>query len=115
MSRYIDNIADKNDQQMSLCLININKEKIEIKHSKLKFRLKNSINGKTAYVAYSRSKKRFYQKLMRVNWEYSPSIYCFVSYGKSVDVFGKLVEFYNDGKYDNKKDLFQAFKAFTES
>lgn len=37
-----------------------------------------------------------------------------VSYGKKEDTFGKLVEFTNEGDYFTKKDLQQAFRAFTE-
>ena len=37
-----------------------------------------------------------------------------VVYGKDIDVDGNLVQFDNEGYYDNKKDLRQAFRAFTE-
>lgn len=40
--------------------------------------------------------------------------YLRVNYGKRKDNFGKLVDFYNDGDYTNKKQLVQAYKAFIE-
>ena len=50
------------------------------------------------------------QKLASLNWE---KVYLKVSYGKELDVFDKLTEFYNDGYYTDKKELKKAFKAFT--
>ena len=37
-----------------------------------------------------------------------------VTYGWDIDVFGRKVEFANEGYYFNKKDLQQAFRAFCE-
>lgn len=37
-----------------------------------------------------------------------------VYYGRFLDTFGKMSNFYNEGIYDNKKDFTQAYKAFIE-
>lgn len=37
-----------------------------------------------------------------------------VMYGKKKDVFGKILEFTNEGEYDNKHDALLAFDAFIE-
>ena len=61
------------------------------------------------------SKKRFLKNLRTISWKDAPvKVYLRISYGKRVDNFGKLVAFYNDGIYENKKDLWLAFNAFTE-
>lgn len=40
--------------------------------------------------------------------------YIWVSYGKGKDVFGKNVEFTNEGTYENKHEAIEAFKAFID-
>lgn len=37
-----------------------------------------------------------------------------VRYGKGKDCFGKTVEFFNEGEYENGKDALRAFKAFID-
>jgi len=37
-----------------------------------------------------------------------------VEYGKEKDNHGKMVMFYNEGEYTNKKDALQALRAFCE-
>lgn len=41
-------------------------------------------------------------------------IFLRVSYGQHEDVWGEKTTFFNDGRYLTKKDLWQAFNAFTE-
>jgi len=61
------------------------------------------------------SKRRFLNHLRTIKWQYKGiKVYIRVSYGKKVDVFGKLSTFYNDGLYENKEDLWSAFNAFKE-
>ena len=58
-----------------------------------------------------RSKRAFASLIGRVSGEkYTLK----VIYGKYKDVFGKVVQFINEGEYKTKKDLKYAFKCFTE-
>jgi len=57
----------------------------------------------------------FLRHLRTINWQKTMiRVYVKVSYGKQKDVHGKLVTFYNDGDYETKTELIEAFKAFTE-
>lgn len=60
------------------------------------------------------SVRRFYRRLRSIKWKDNTSCYLCVSYGKHFDSFGQFRSFYNDGVYDNEKDLLQAFQIFTE-
>lgn len=72
-------------------------------------------NGKEIDRLRTHSIRRFLSHLRTINWcNGRPSVYLRVSYGKHIDNFGKFVTFYNDGDYENKDDLWQAFEAFTE-
>ncbi len=73
-----------------------------------------SKSDKTLQKVRTHSLRRFLKILRTINWKNSPSVYLRVSYGKQKDYAGKLINFYNDGVYDNKSDLWQAFNAFTE-
>ena len=55
--------------------------------------------------------KRFYSIVRAENIQ---NAYLRVSYGKYKTNFGKVEEFYNDGDYETKSELIEAFKAFTE-
>lgn len=57
----------------------------------------------------------FLRGLRTIKWKCRGiKTYLRVSYGKQVDCFGKLSNFYNDGFYYSKEDLWLAFDAFTE-
>jgi len=72
-------------------------------------------NGKVIDRYETRSKRAFYTHARSIKWEdRDKKVYLRVSYGKYLDNFGKLTNFYNDGWYDNKKDLLLALRAFTE-
>lgn len=72
-------------------------------------------NGKTVDKCQTHSKRRFYNRIRSINWQDGvEKVYLRVSYGKGLDNFGKVTNFYNDGEYKNKKDLFFALSAFTE-
>ncbi len=73
-----------------------------------------SNSGKTLRKVRTHSLRRFLKILRTINWENSPSVYLRVWYGKQKDYAGNLINFYNDGVYDNKADLWQAFNAFNE-
>lgn len=82
------------------------------------FLLKTIELGKTTHKCGTHSIWRFTKYLRTINWQeskkFNGSVYLRVSYGKQEDCFGKLVNFYNDGLYENEDDLWLAFKAFTE-
>jgi len=68
------------------------------------------------YKVRTHKKKRFLKILRSINWHRNDlKAYLRISYGKSTDISGKLVNFYNDGVYENKKDLWLAFRAFIEN
>lgn len=79
------------------------------------FTLKVSEKGKVVEKDSTHSFNRFSKKLRTINLlKPHRSVYLKVSYGKQKDNHEKLVNFYNDGSYDNKYELWQAFNAFTE-
>ena len=78
-------------------------------HIKVILKLTNRHGGVSTY--HSGTKSRFMSKLTAKNW-----VKCHIKvlYGKQKDVFGKLVEFTNEGIYENSHDAIQAFNAFLE-
>lgn len=57
--------------------------------------------------------RRFSDHLQAVNFSQpGTKAYIRVYYGRFVDNHGKMNDFYNDGEYENKKDLLKAYKAF---
>lgn len=81
---------------------------------KFHFKLKNY--GRVAKVSTSRNSRRFLNKLALINFENgSIKVYLRVDYGKGKDVKGKIVDFYNDGWYENRQSLIQALVAFKEA
>lgn len=83
--------------------------------NKLNFTYRVIKNGKTVIRCQTHSKRRFYNRIRTINWKDGvEKVYLRVSYGKGLDNFGKVTNFYNDGEYKTKKDLFLALSAFTE-
>lgn len=81
----------------------------------MNYTLKVIKNNRIIQGVRTHSLRRFTNSLRTVNWKNSPpKVYLRVSYGKHVNCLGKTVTFYNDGVYGNKRDLWQAFKAFCE-
>jgi hypothetical protein len=61
------------------------------------------------------SKRRFLNKTRLINWKiYTIKVYLKVSYGKGLNVFNKLVNFSNEGVYENRADFEEALAVFTE-
>lgn len=86
-----------------------------IKKNEPSFAFRVIKNGKTVGRYQAHSKHRFYNRIRSINWkEGVDKIYLRVSYGKSIDNFGKLTNFYNDGEYKTKKNLLFALSAFIE-
>ena len=72
-------------------------------------------NSRTIQRCQTHSIRRFTKKIGTINWENGQiTVYLRVNYGRYKNNYGKLVNFYNDGEYETKKDLLQAFKAFID-
>lgn len=85
-----------------------------MKNVKRNFFYKVTENHRTVQVVETHSKTRFMNKARSIKWENKPSVYLRVSYGKQKDHRGKLVNFYNDGVYENRHDFYHSFSAFIE-
>jgi hypothetical protein len=80
--------------------------------NKPNFTLKITRSGKEVERYQTHFKRRFYNRIRTIKWDCS--YYLKVSYGKLLSNSGKYENFWNDGLYDNKKDLMLALNAFTE-
>ena len=81
----------------------------------MNFTFKVIKNNKVIQRVQTHSIRRFYNHIRTINWQNRPSkAYLRVSYGKYTDCFGKMVNFYNDGEYETKEDLWLAFNVFKE-
>lgn len=79
----------------------------------MNFTLKATTNDKTIQRARTHSLRRFSDNLRTINWQNGPlKVYLRVNYDKREDCHGKMSVFYNDGTYQNEKDLWLAFNAF---
>lgn len=79
------------------------------------FKLRVIKDNKLVHECSTHSKRIILKNLRTINWQKpSPKVSIKVSYGKHLDVYGKLTNFDNEGEYDNKADLWLAFEAFTE-
>lgn len=84
-----------------------------MKRDSKNYTLKVFKNGEEIQRVRTHRKKRFVRILRTINWGHGGiKAYIKVSYGKKKDTYGKLSEFYNDGWYDNQKDLTIAFRYF---
>lgn len=82
---------------------------------KLNFTLKVFKNGKVLDRCQTHSIRLFVSRLRTIKWKGGVSkVYLRVSYGEHEGVFGKMSTFINEGDYENKKGLWQSFRAFTE-
>ncbi len=72
-------------------------------------------NNRIVQRCQTHSIRRFTKKLGTINWENGViKVNLRVNYGRYKNMYGKFINFYNDGEYETKKDLLQAFKAFIE-
>ncbi len=79
------------------------------------FILKAIKNGVVVKECRTHSLRRFLKNLRTINWGYGGTeVYLKVDYGKHFNNYGNLSDFHNDGIYESEKDLWLAFKAFTE-
>lgn len=85
-----------------------------MKQVKLNFRIKVIVNGKTTTDSLTHQKRRFLRKIRTINFQNGQMVYIRINYGVLKDNFGKSTNFYNDGYYDNYRDLIRAAEAFTE-
>lgn len=85
------------------------------KKDKSNFTFRAIKDGKTIDRCQTHSKRRFFNKIRSINWQNSPlKVYLRISYGKQECSLGCVCNFYNDGEYETKHDLLEAFTAFTE-
>lgn len=79
------------------------------------YTLKIYKNSGKVEIIRTHKRKRFLRNLRTINWQNGiKKIYIKVSYGKRICNYGCLCEFYNDGYYDNKKELLLIFNYFDE-
>ncbi len=63
----------------------------------------------------TKKEKRFLKFIRTVNWQNSiKKAYIKVSYGKRMCANNCLCEFYNDGSYETKQELVEAFNYFDD-
>jgi len=85
------------------------------KKNKFNFTFRVIKDSKTIDKCQTHSKRRFYNRIRLINWRKGvDKVYLRVSYGKGIDNFGKVTNFYNDGEYKTKRDLLFALSAFAE-
>lgn len=81
----------------------------------MNFTLKIIKENRTIQRVQTHSIRRFLNNLRAINWQNGPlKGYLRVSYGRQKNCFGRMVNFYNDGWYDNDKDLWLSFNTFKE-
>ena len=72
------------------------------------------ING--ASIIKTHSIIRFLRKTRLIKWGNKPvEVFVRVYDGRYKDVFGKMIDFFNEGTYANKKDFDLALTAFLET
>lgn len=83
--------------------------------NRLNFTYKVQLNSLTVDKCQTHSIRRFYHRLRTIKWQIGHTkVYLRVCYGKSRNIYNQLVNFNNEGEYDNQIDLFNALEAFTE-
>lgn len=81
----------------------------------MKFAIKIYKNKSVAKRASTHKKRRFMKILRSIKWQDSMiEADVKVTYGRFPDHQGRLVNFYNDGSYDNKNEFWLAVDAFME-
>lgn len=88
-----------------------NKKNSKINRNNIEVKVKLTDSHGVVHTYLKGTASRFLSKLRGSLWS---RCVIRVSYGKQKDVYGKMVEFTNEGEYDNKHDAIQAFKAFLE-
>lgn len=108
-AKSVKNVIVMNESLLNDC------KNTGIMKNKLNFTFRVMKNGKTIDRCQTHSKRRFYNRIRSIKWKDGvEKVYLRVSYGKALDNFGKVTNFYNSGEYENRKDLFFALSAFTE-
>lgn len=86
-----------------------------MKKSKLNFTFRVTKNGKTIQRCQTHSRRRFHDRIGRINWQNKPlKVHLRVNYGRAMCNRGCVCSFYNDGVYETKEDVLQALAAFIE-
>lgn len=84
------------------------------KNRKVYLRVKTTHGTKKYMSSNIRSFSRRLLRLVNFHNRDFVSVYIKVSYGKQIDVFGKKINFYNDGTYTDEKEFNKAYQAFIE-
>jgi len=81
----------------------------------MKYTIKIYKDGKMVSKTRTKKIRLFLKKIRSIKFEeQGVKAYLKVDYGKHLDNFGKMTNFWNDGDYYNKNDFWLAFNAFTE-
>lgn len=81
--------------------------------NKLNYTFRVIKDGKTIDRCQTHSNRRFYNRIRTINWQNNPlKVYLRVSYGRTECNMGCVCNFYNDGWYENRKELMFALEAF---
>jgi len=81
----------------------------------MKFYFKATDYGQRIKVSTSKNSRKLVNKLALVNFENGQiKVYLRLTYGIGKDTRGKMVQFYNDGWYDDRHLLMEALTAFRE-
>jgi hypothetical protein len=84
--------------------------------NKLNFTFRVIKDGKTIQRCQTHSRRRFYDRIRRINWQNKPfKVYLRVNYGKQMCNQGCVCSFHNDGVYETKQNLLAALSAFIEA
>ena len=78
------------------------------------YTLKVLKNGQEVGSIRTHSIRLFLTRLRSVIFQKGTSVYLRVSYGKKLNNVGTIDTFYNDGFYENEKDLFEVFEYFND-
>lgn len=81
----------------------------------MKYLIKVYKKGKMAQMSRTKKIRKFLKNARLINFKNNEiKAYLKVDYGRYLDVYGKMINFDNEGTYDNKEDFLWAVDTFTE-
>ena len=87
----------------------------QINKNNANFTFKVYENGRVVSRCQTHKMMRFLHRIQAIKFKKGTTkVNLRVYYGRFKDNFGKMVDFFNEGLYDNKKDFTLAWKAFIE-
>lgn len=88
------------------------------KLNKISYFYKITTGTKSITKCLTHSRRVFFKKIRTINWKEVDSkgyvVYLRINYGKFLDNYGKMSNFYNDGDYQDEGSFCLAFNAFLE-